>query len=239
MVTGLRVTDANVAALGAHAEARRTLAALGEADLARGAAIVSTVAAYTLAARPAPDAAALERAVEALSAFVTSIEPERRGFVAGLLDAAIAAQVATRMAAGLPPPGRRIDGWMAAAAEAAVADDAPSFHHAVSPAAALRYATASRADDVDAVLCAVAPVVLAMAEAAEHGAPSAAQTDFVQTHGLALCVRPAATAAEAVEVRPTVRILRKTLRRRRPLAAAILGARLEADGRTWGAFTRR
>ncbi len=108
-MTGLRITDADPAALGAHAEARRTLAALGKADLARGAAIVSTVADYTLAARPVADAAALERAVEALSAFVTSIEPERQGFVAGLLDAALAAQMATRMTAGLPPHGRRID----------------------------------------------------------------------------------------------------------------------------------
>lgn len=226
-MTGFRITCADVAALEGHSAARQTLAARGEQDAARGAANIGTVAALTLAATPAADGAALTAAIARLAVFVVAVEPDRRGFVAALIDAALAAQVEARAAAGLPPPGRRIDGWMAAAAAAAEAwPEISPPASVVSPRALARYAAAALADDVDAVLVAVIPFSQALVEAARRGSALDRHFDAVRSHALALCVRPVVTACDAEGVRNTAAILGRTLRRRRPLAAAILTARL-------------
>lgn len=226
-VIGFRVTSADVAGLPAHAAARRALAARGEADLARGAANVGTVAALTLAATAAADGAALASTIARLASFVVGLEPGRRRFVAAMIDAALAAQVVVRMEAGLSPLDRHIDGWMA---EVALRPDDGT--EAGAPEAAFlpyrlltRYAAATHADDVDAVLLAVMPAMRTLTDAARRGERIDARFDAIQPHALALCVRFAETAADEAGARSVAVVLERTLRRRRPLAAAVLAAR--------------
>lgn len=231
-MSSLLVTASDAGALAAHAYARQMLAARGEAELARGAANVGTVAALWVAATPVADATALATSVERLSGFVAAVEPGRRPHVAAMLDAALAAQTAARLAAGLPPHARRIDGWMAEVAAAmAGRDAAPTPDAAIPPRALARYASAGRADDVDAILLAVRPLLAALADAVRRGGRPDRHLDRIQAHALATCVWPPGTAADARDALVTVGILRRTLTRRRPFAAAILAAKLAADSR--------
>lgn len=65
---------------------------------------MATVAALTMAVTPAVDADDLAAMVAHLRGFVATVEPHRGAFVAAMINVAIAAQVAARMAMGLQPP---------------------------------------------------------------------------------------------------------------------------------------
>lgn len=229
------VGGGDVGNLARHGAARRELASRGEAEIARGAAIFATVATYLLATTRCATATEFADKIARLRRALADVEQGRRPHVAAMVDAALAAETSARLAAGLPPHDRRLAGWMEDT-EREMGDrrsEGARLKGRLSLEAKLRYATAARADDVDLVLDHATRVVHAMIATARRGGSTDGLVDALQADALALCVWPAATPAEADGARRTVVTLWRILRRRRPLAAAILSAKLTRDRNAW------
>ena len=229
--------------LAAHAVAFQVLAERGKPSLARGAALVATVAACRMASTPAASAAEFTAKCRSLGNFITSIEVARRGHVAALVEAALATEAEGRMRAGLPLTTYRLDGW---ASPEAAADGTASVLAAEGAMAELdrsevdveRYAAAASADDVDAVLAESSRTVADMIASVRRGQSVDGVLDRLEEGAFALCAMPSDTLARREDLERPLDILARTLERRRPLAAAIIRARLTLDKQRWGGLTR-
>ncbi len=196
----------------------------------RGAVNRAAVAAYRLAATEASSEAAHADKVAALRRFVAIVEPSQGSFRAALVDAALAAEVDVRVARGATIHGRRLSGWVDPPASA------PQPPQAARPAAGRAAASeipcdvmracseAEGLDDVDAVLLRILELTRRLKVAARLGQPRQALLDGYETAALGLCVRPAPPGAD--DARFLLLHCWALLRRKRPLAAAVIRARV-------------
>ena len=229
--------------LAAHAVTSQVLAGRGKPSLARGAALVATVAACRMASTPAASAAEFTAKCRSLGGFLASIEVARRDHVAALVEAALATEAEGRMRAGLPLTTHRLDGW---ASPEAAADGTASVLAAEGAVEELdlsevdveRYAAAASADDLDAVLAESSRTVADMIASVRRGQSVDGVLDRLEEGAFALCAMPSDTRARREDLERPLDILARTLERRRPLAAAIVRARLTLDGQRWGGPTR-
>lgn len=225
--------------IAAHLDARRAFLAQGDAELARGASLLAAVAALRIASSRSSTAFAHEVKVRRLRSALSGFDPAQRLDLAALMDAALAREADERLAAGLPPHGGRLRGWLA---DMPFDPCEPAPAHAAgisatrppSPAALARYAEAAIAGDVDLVLSSAIAIVEEIVCRVKRGEGVEAAFDALERAALALCVRPAADRGERDDARRTLVILASTLHRRRPLVAAILRRRLALDGRRRG-----
>lgn len=229
--------------LAAHATASRVLTEREEPSLARGAALVATVAACRMASTPAASAADFTAKCRALGGFLASTEVARRDHVAALVEAALATEAEGRMRAGLPLTTHRLDGW---ASPEAAADGTASVLAAEGAVEELdlsevdveRYAAAASADDVDATLAESSRTVADMIASVRRGQSVDGVLDRLEEGAFALCAMPSDTLVRREDLERPLDILARTLERRRPLAAAIIRARLTLDKQRWGGPTR-
>lgn len=224
--------------LAAHVEARQVFLARGEVDLARGASFLAAVAALRIAASRSSGTFPHEVRVRRLRAALAAFEPAQRSHLAELMGAALAWEAAERIAAGLAPHGRRLRGWLTDVPT----PDGPSLgplvtigpHQAPAPGAVAQYTEAAAAGDVDFALCAAIDIVTEIVHRLRRGECVEVAFDALERTALALCVHPAPTAVDRDDARRTLVILTLTLRRRRPLVAAMLRRRLVLDRRHCG-----
>ena len=189
----------------------------------QGAVNTATVAAYRLAATEAQGEAAHADKVAALKAFVVAVEPGHGPFRAALIDAALAAEVDARVARGAPIYGRRLRDWMdplASPAAGGAVVPATSAPHSVTRV----HAEAEALDDVDSVLLTTIALTRAMRRAAERGESRQTLLDAYEAAALGLCVRPATSGVD--DARYLLLHMWTLLRRKRPLAAAVIRARV-------------
>ena len=138
-----------------HQRARAVLMQRGEVSLARGAALLGSVAALWMAAVPSHDERETSLKVRGLRSFLGRTAEEDRAHLAPLIDAALAVENAGRMSSGRPPHGRRLSGWMddvgASGAETGVPGGSATPGE-TQPDAVGFYAVAEAASDVDVML---------------------------------------------------------------------------------------
>jgi hypothetical protein len=216
-------------------EARQVFLARGEVDLARGASFLAAVAALRIAASRSSGTFPHEVRVRRLRAALAAFEPAQRSHLAELMEAALAWEAAERIAAGLAPHGRRLRGWFT---DVPTPDGPPlgtlvtiGPHRAPAPGAVARYAEAASSGDVDFALCAAIDVVAEIVRRLRRGEGVEVAFDALERAALALSVHPAPTPVDRDDARRTLVILTLTLRRRRPLVAAMLRRRLILDRR--------
>lgn len=226
----VRTVSTSLEGLTRHVAIASRLADYPIPDVVRGAANGATVAAYLLAATEAECETAHSSKVSALRDFVKIVEPAHAPFRSALIDAALAAEVDARGARGAPIYGRRLRGWMDPPA------DAPPRSRPASPAAgtavmpalpdsvAQACVEAVTLGDVDAVLPRMLELTRSLRVAAARGEPRGALLDAYEAAALGLCVRPAAHGVD--DARWLILHTWGVLRRRRPLAAAVIRARV-------------
>ncbi len=226
-----------VTALASHVGAAESLAASADAVPRRGADIVAGVAALRLAATSAVGEQACAAKVDALSSYVAGLDAERGPLAAALIEAALAAEAELRIAASLPPPARRLRGWVIHPADGpAKAPRNASAAPALPPSVARAYAESYAADDVDLVLMGMLRIVRLLRASAMRGEPRGSLLDAFEERAFALCAWPpppnAPDDARYMLLRGWL-----VLRRRRPLAATVLRARVRWSRRVPGGST--
>ena len=217
-----------------HIRAVGALAELDEASLARGAAHLATVFALRLAATPVGSNAEHERVVATLRWFVGLAEPARRRDLASLLDAGLQANVDRGISVGLRPFGDPRRDWLNVIDE--VVDGPPLTlmdGDQVTREDVEHYAAMTTARDVDYALATSIGVVRRLAALPPGGKAAAGAWAVLEGMALGLCVEPAGSHEARHDARRVLLILWRTLRRRSPLAAAVLRRRLALDRGRW------
>ena len=205
---------------------------VGDALAIRGARDQAIIAALMLAASATSSERLFTNKVMRLAGFVAVLEEPLRSYVGDLLDGALAADAAKRIALGLAPPSRRFSDWMAPAIDIAAPPSAPSTlrveHLAI-------YAAQVGTGDPDHVLLSAIATVRKMRAPSSERMPTEVGYDDLEYFALALCATAPASRPERDDARRVGLILWQALRHRRPLAAAILRTRMRMDRIRWGA----
>ncbi len=220
------------ASMARHAAAARALADLGEAALARGAAQVATVTALRLATTSVRTRREHEAKVGALVDFVAATREPDRSHVAALLDAAVWAEAEQRLAVGLRSHASRSVASEDGVDGRAAKDVLLPRPHRITTSDLTCYVEAEAARDVDVILSTTIEVLRDLVALPKGVRATAGAWAMVEGAAFNLCARPAASVEEKHDVRRTLLILWRTLRRRRP-AAAVLRRRLALDRARW------
>ena len=216
-----------------HARAAIALAAGGDDALARGARRVAVWLALRLATTPSGTELEHDVALSGLEAFLPHLDDDHRAHVASLLQAASWAQAERRVGMGLRPYGctpssRRDDEGRVCPSEVMPA----SRPGASSPDDLALYGAATAAD-VSSSLSAADEALRDVLALHERGSQTDGAWTAFEAAALELCLDPAASFADRLDARRVLLIVWRTVRRRRPLVAAVLRRKLSLDRGRW------
>ncbi|RYB04444.1 hypothetical protein [Lichenibacterium ramalinae] len=216
-----------------HAEASSALAARDQFVLARGARRVAVWIALRAITRPSRTEQEHDAASSGSDALLHHLDAWHRAHVGALLEAASWAQAERRVRTGLRPyrtlpSDRRGDGGRirpTSGVPVARSEDVPPDDLERYWAAALADVSSSLSAAIDALGNVLALGELGLATEDAWAAFEAATIE--------LCLEPAASLADRLHSRRVLLIVWKTVRRRRPLIAALLRRKLSLDRGRW------
>lgn len=226
-------------AVAMHLEARAAFLLRGDVELAHGASVLAAVAALRIASSRSSSAFSHAVKVRRLRSALSGLDQAEQHRLAAMMDAALAREADDRLAAGLPPHGGRLRGRLnCVPVEGREPVPTLTVVEAAIPYpsadAVARYAEAAVAADIDVVQSTAVRVLCDILDRLTRGIDAENAFDALQHVALALCAQTATSLAEADEARRTIVILMLALRRRRPLVAAMLRAKLLLDRRRAG-----